>query len=82
MPCRVDCIPMTPVILLTARAKKCISTPSAIRCRDRVWPIKASQVVVDHELHNELTCLGGARGNCPRSKVSMMIMGVPQSGQT
>ena len=29
VPCRVECIPMTPVFLLPARAIKCISTPSA-----------------------------------------------------
>ena len=39
VPCRVGCSQMTPVFLLTVRAKKCISMPSAKRCTYRIRPV-------------------------------------------
>ena len=82
MSCRFGCHPLAPVSLFMSRVKARISMPSVIRCRDRLWPIRARQVAGEREPHDAVIRLGGARGSCPRSKVSMMIMAAPQSGQT
>ena len=80
--CRLGCLPLAPVSRFISRVKTGISTPSATRCRDRVWPIRARQVVDKREPHDATIRLGGARGSWLRSKVSMMIMAEPHSVQT
>ena len=80
--CRVSCIPIAPVFLRPVSAKECISMPSAKRWPDRVGPIKVRQAAGGGDYHDSAIHLGGARGRCPRRKISMTRIGAPQSGQT
>jgi hypothetical protein len=85
VPCQVSCITMAPVFSLTVSAKEHILMPSTERSYYRCWPIVADSVqwrIADGDSHDSPTFTGGARGSWPRSKVSMMIMAAPQSGQT
>ena len=50
----------------------------------RLWMLKSRRMVVRSAgdcIHTACRC-GGARMCCPRTRVSMMIIGAPQSGQT
>ena len=54
-------------------------------CPYRGWPITIQQAVrarYGAAAHVAPRRCGGARIGCPRAKVSMMIIGAPQSGQT
>ena len=80
--CRLGCHTLVAVSLFLLRVKAGIDMPKAPQCRGRARTDVARRTVDARDRHNRATLAGGARGSCPRSKVSMMIMAAPQSGQT
>ena len=79
---RVGCIPKAPVCLFTVRVKERKSMPSTKRSPYRIRAIIVRQARCGGDSHDLPMLTGGARGSCPPRKVSMIIIGAPQSGQT
>ena len=63
--------------------KTVIRSGSTKRVCYRFFPVKeyAERCATNDGDHAAMILGGGARGNCPRSKHSMITMGLPQSGQ-
>ena len=61
---------------LLARHKGCPYRQVPITIRHAMWAVTGS------DCHAAPRCCGGARIGWPRTQVSMMIIGAPQSGQT